>query len=384
MATKTKAKPVTKKAPVKKAAPAAAKASKAPANVLEDNVFAKFTGYKGETPADEAVFTEGEIVYIIGHEDTETGVVYTAIAADEVAAYTEGGEDVIERGGELAGGEVSELKGGALEKAREAHMPIVLVGRMSELLEASDGDAILTAVELNQSIQESYFYMGGALAEILKAGTYLKENGGEYGGEEAFNDFCQEEFGFKASKGRQLARIYSTFSAVPDFDPQSLSAIGWSIAGKIEKYVTPENVDDVIEAASAEGVTQRNVDTLMKEKFVSADGTSDSGRATSRGEKLVTKTLSYRLSEDSAETVEIAIQQFMKQRGIQDPNLALEGICVEWGQEHIETKTAKMKLNSKANAAAKKRAATPEPKAKAAAKSDATPKTKPVRGKKAA
>lgn len=375
MATKTKAKPVAKKAPVKKAAPAAAKASKAPANVLEDNVFAKFTGYKGETPADEAVFTEGEIVYIIGHEDTETGVVYTAIAADEVAAFMDGGEDVIERGGELAGGEVSELKGGALEKAREAHMPIVLVGRMSELLEASDGDAILTAVELNQSIQESYFYMGGALAEILKSGSYLVENGGEYEGEEAFNDFCQGEFGFKASKGRQLARIYSTFSAMPNFDPQSLAAIGWSIAGKIEKYVTPENVDQVIEAASGEGVTQRNVDTLMKEQFVSANGLSDSGRATSRGgDKLVLKTLQYRLSEDSAETVEIAIQQFMKQRGIQDPALALEGICVEWGQEHIETKTAKMKLNSKANAAAKKRAAAPEAKTKAPATTAAKPK----------
>lgn len=389
MATKAKAKPkatkataakTTKKAPAKKASKAASKpAPKAPVSIIEDNTFAKFNGYRTEVAKDEVVFEQGETVFIIGSEESENGILYTAIAADEVGAFLDGGEDVIERGGEVASSELSELKGGALDKAREAFMPIAMVGRMDELLEAADGDAIDVAVQLNQDIQESYFYMGGALSMVLQSGAYLKDNGGAYDGEDAFNDFCQAEFGFKASKGRQLARIYNTFSALPDFDPESLRGIGWSIAGKLEKYVTEENVDDVIEAASAEGVTQRNVDALMQDKFVEADGKSASGRATSRGDKLSMTSMSFRLTEDSSETVRIALDQFKKQNGITDDNLALEGICVAWGQENIETKTAKQKLGAKARAAAKAR----ESKAKPAAAPKPT-KTKAVGKKKAA
>lgn len=377
MVTKTKAKPAAKKAPVKKATKAAAKApaNKAPAKVIENGMFAKFTGYRSEVAADEAIFTEGDVVYIIESEETESGLLYSAIKAEDVGEFLENGDESVE-GGQVAGSEVSELKGGALDKAREAFVPIVQIGRMEELLSEAGDDAIAAAVELNQQIQENYFYMGGALAMILQSGVHLVENGGEYEGEDAFNDFCQAEFGFKASKGRQLARIYATFSSIPDFEPDSLRGIGWSIAGKIEKYVTNENFEEVIEAAAAPDVTQRTVDTVMREKFVEADGKSASGRATTRGEKLVTVNMSFRLSEDSAETVKIALQQFMKQRGVASEELALEGIMVEWGQEHIETKTAKQKLGARARKAAAARENKEAGTTKAPAKKAPTPRAK--------
>lgn len=357
MVTKAKPKPsakkaAPKKAPAKKAPEAAAKPAKAaPVNILEDGSFAKFTGYRTEVAADEAVFADGDVIYIVEHEEAEDGILYSAIKAEDVGEYLENGDENVE-GGQVGGSEVSELKGGALDKARDAYMPIAMVGRMDELLEEAGGNAIDVAVQLNQDIQESYFYMGGALSMVLQSGAYLTENGGEYEGEDAFNDFCQAEFGFKASKGRQLARIYNTFSNLSDFDPEKLRGIGWSLAGKAEKYVTDENVNEVLEEVAADGVTQRNVDTILSEKFTDAQGTSASGRATTRGDKLQLTTLSFRLTEDGAETVKIALQQCMKQKGIEHENEALEAIMVEWGQEHIETKTAKQKLGAKARKAA--------------------------------
>lgn len=387
MAARTKSKPAAKAAPKAKApakgkakATKASAASKPVADLLEIGAFVKFKGYANEVSDDESVFVEGDVLYI-AEVDTDGDVtMYSCIPASEVSEFLENGDENV-TGGQVAPSEVSEIKGGALDKAREQYMPISLVGRMEELLDEHKGDAVELADALHEDIQQSYFYMGGALAQVLKSGTYLTENGGDYEGDEAFNDFCQDHFGFKASKGRQLARIYSTFSALPDFDPEDLAGIGWSIAGKLEKYVTPENVDEVLDAAKEDGVTQRTVDAVMKEKFVDADGKSASGRSTSRGgDKLVMKSMSFRLSEDSADTVEIALQQCMKQNGIESMELALERICLEWGQEHIETKTAATNLQRKANKAAKARELAAANKPATAAKSKAPAK----RGKKAA
>lgn len=370
-AAKTKTKTVTK---AKAKAPAKPKATKeqakpqAAGDLLEEGTFVSFKGYRGEMEADEVVFTENDTLYIVEIDDEgEDGVLYSCIKAEDVSEYLENGADELE-GGQVAPAEVKELKGGALDKAREAFMPLHLIGKMEELLDSADGDPVAAAVELNQSIQESYFYMGGALAMVLQKGSHLVENGGSYEGDEAFNDFCQGEFGFKASKGRNLARIYQTFSSLPDFDPASLSDIGWSIASKLEKYVTADNVDDVLETARSEDVTQRTVDAVMKEKFVSADGTSASGRATSRGgDKISVRTLSFRLSEDSGDTVDIALQQCMKQNGIESAELALERICLEWAQDHVETKTALTNIQRKAKKAARTREEAEKAKSGAAA-----------------
>ena len=384
MATKTKAKPTKRTAGKSKAAKAPAKAAEAkkPEKLLDAGTFVKFNGYRSNVDADEAVFTEGDVLYIVEHEEAEDGILYGAIKADEVDEFLENGEDNV-NGGQVAGVEVTELKGGQLEKAREQYMPVKAMGKLAEMLEEADGDAVEVARDLFGAVQENYFWLGGALAQVLHDGSYLKE----YEGEEAFNDFCQAEFGFKASKGRQLARLYKTFSQLPDFDPEQLAGIGWSIAAKLEKYVTPENVEEVIETAKEPEVTQRTVDAIMSEKFVSETGTTPSGRQASRGGPTIMKrTLTYRLDEDGADTVDLALQACMKQNGIENEALALERICSEWAQEHVESTTAQKRIQSKANKAAKAReansggkAAAKAPAAKGSAKASPKPRKRTVK-----
>lgn len=369
MATKTKAKPTaaskktsakstTKKAPAKKAPAKKAEKQAKPqtADLLAAETLVVFTGYRGQLAEDEAVFTESEQLYIVSVDEEEDGVMYSCIRGADVAEYLENGEENVE-GGQVAPSEVRALKGNALEKARDHFMPVPVFGELAELLDKNGGDAIDAAEELYQNIQENYFWMGGALAKILKDGSYLTENGGNFSGDEAFNDFCQETFGFKASKARSLARIYSTFSSLPNFDPKALAGLGWSKASKAEKYITPENVEDVLDAASDEGVTQRNIDAILKEKFVSENKTASGRQATRGGDKLVMKTITLKLAEVSAETVELVLQSCMKQYGIEDMSLAAERIFTEWAQENLEGKSAKQKIGAKARKAAKEREA---------------------------
>lgn len=371
MATKPKTKPAPAKTEAKgknKAKPAkaqAAKASeesaapKAPKEIYEEGTFVKFLGYKSNMDADEVVFSEGDILYITEVENDEaTGILYNAIIASDLTEYEENGDEGC-TGGQVSPAEVTALKGAALEKARDQYSPIAIVGKLAELLNEND-NVIEVAIGLNQEIQETYFYLGGALAKILQTGVYLKENGGDYEGEDAFNDFCQAEFSFKASKGRQLARVYQTFSALPDFDPSKLDAVGWSKAAIAERFVTAENVDEVLDIAETTG--QRELAFTLKEKYVTAEGTTASGKAASRGPQIVRKTLTFKLDEDSAETVQLVIQQAQKQYGIENEALALERIAVEWANDHVEADAAKKRISGKANKAAKARAATAAPK----------------------
>lgn len=350
----TPAKAANKKAPAKKAEKESAKAQK-PEALLEVGALVEFTGYRGEISEEEATFAAGDILKILElDDDNEAGILYNCIKATDIAEYEESGDETVE-GGQVAPSEVKELKGRALERAQEQFVPVAMIGKLTAMMAEHD-NATEVAIELNQSINESYFYLGGALARILQTGEYLKENGGDYDGEDAFGEFCQNEFGFKASKGRQLARIYHTFSSLPDFDPERLASIGWSKANMIERFVTEDNVEDLLDVA--ESTTQRQLTPVLKERFVEADGKTASGKAAGRAsEKLVVKTMSFRLSEDSAESVEIALQQCMKQNGIESMDLALERICVEWAQDHVQTKRAAATIKSKSNLAAKKREA---------------------------
>lgn len=371
---KTTAKTAAKKANTKKAPAAAANKPKTPSKVLAVGTFAKFGGYRSNMDEDEVVFAEGDVIYIVEvDDDDKDGILYSAIAAGDLAMYQEEGEEAV-NGGQVAPSEVSEIKGGALEKARATYVPVEALGRLAEMLEEND-NPIEVAIELNQSIQETYFWLGGALAKVLQGQLHLKENGGDHEGDEAFNDFCQAEFGFKASKGQQLARVYVTFSNLDGFDPTSLDAVGWSKAAIAERFVTEENMTEVLELA--ETTSQRELAHTLKVQYSSEDGATPSGKAASRGDAIIKKTLSYRLDEDSAEGVQLAITQCMKQNGIENEAIALERICVEWAQENVQAGTAQKRITAKATKAAKAR----EKAAKPAAAAKTAPKKAPSKKK---
>ena len=374
MAVATKAKPKaarTKAAP--KAKPAAKEKAPKPIVALEVGAFATFTGYKAEVSKDEQVFKDGDLVYIIEViEDEEQGLMYAAIPPEQIPAFQDDGEDAVQ-GGAVAPQELAALKSTALDKAREKFVPVTLLGKLEDMFAEHDGSAIEVARELNDTIQAQYFWLGGALARVLQDGSYLDENGGDYTGETAFEDFCRAEFDFGASKGRQLARLYATFSKLPEFDVDQLASYSWSLIAKAERFVTADNVDEVLEVVG--NSTQRNVDDNLKSKFSSESNVTASGKAATRsGPNIVKKALSFRMEESSAETVELALKQCMSESGIESPELALERICLEWAQDHVSGDAAKKRIEAKQRKAeaARNKAAKPADAGKPAAKKPAT------------
>lgn len=348
------------KSKAKKAAPKAAVKPKQPEKIFEDNTFVKFTGYRNDVDPSEVVFQEGEVVYIIGHEedeeDEEAGLMYTAIKASDIPEYEASGTDNV-TGGEVSPSELSAITGRALEKVQAEFTPVPVYGRLEEMLAEND-NPIEVAIELNHQVQETYYWLGGALAMVMQSGAYLVEKGGEFSGEDAWNDFCQAEFDFKGSKGHDLVRIYRVFSSIEGFDPSKIDTIGWSKAAIAANYVTPDNVDEVIELA--ESTSQRELRPVLKERYVGEDGTTAAGKAASRGSTIKKVTMTFSLDEAVAEAVQLAITSAIKQKGIEGPEkvqyaLALEAICVEWANEHIEAETKKKSITAKINKAQKAR-----------------------------
>lgn len=357
---KTKAKKVAAKPAEKKA--------KATSEIvaLEASTFVKFTGYVNETPEDEQLFQKGDVLYIVGvHEATDDQpIMYDCISGKDVVAYKENPEDENIEGQQLAVQEVQAISGRALNDANENFMPIPSIGDLDSIIEEAGGDLITASQNVFGQIEQSFFYLGGILAKIKREGSYLSENGGEYEGEDAWNEFCTDNFQFSGAKGGDLARLYTTFAAIPDFDPSLMNDIGWSKVREIQRFVTEDNYQELLE--DARSLTRTELKTQLTTKYVDDSGRTPSGAVASRpggSNAIKTMSLTFKLVEDAATAVNLALDEAIKVYGVNSHAEALERIIVAWAEEHVSSATKQKKINAKINKAAK----TAEPKQKAAA-----------------
>lgn len=369
MATKAKpaakkpaAAPATKK-PAAKAAETKTAAAPKPVKLLEVGAFATFTGYKSEMSAEDAVFKADEKVVVVSIDnDEKTGTLYTAVRPEDYAAYLEDPENYSGDGGQVAPSEVAPVKGTELIALQERFTPIKLVGRMEEILAENPDDLIAAAQDLNNAANESYFYLGGVLAKVLQEGVYLKENGGDFEGDTAFEDFCQTTFGKGQAWGRDLARIYVTFAALPNFTPEMLQGVGWSNARAIQRFVTEDNLTEIVEIAA--NTTQRELPAILTEKYVTEGNRTPSGAAASRGASIKKVAITFKLSEDAAQGVTMALEEVRKEKNFDNDNDALEHIIMTYASEHVASGQKQQRIAKKLAPAATAKVK-PKPGAKA-------------------
>lgn len=387
---KTKTKPVTTaatakakaapkdlgKQPVDKAKKVSTKttesaAPKSEVATLEVNTFVGFTGYVSEIPENEQDFTKGDVLYIVKVMPAagDNPTMYDVIPAAQVPLYLEDPEDENIEGAQLIVQEVKALTGKALTDARDTYLPIPSLGKLDDIIGEADDDLVEAARGLFNDMEQNSFYLGGVLAKIRRAGMHLKENGGDYEGDAAWDEFCNGEFGFSGAKGGDLARQYTTFAAIPDFDPSKLADIGWSKLREIQRYVTEENVDELLDTARES--TKRELAVVLVQKYtVEGNKTPTGAKATRGGGAAVTMLpLTMKLAEDAHAAVIMALAEAMKVYGVGTQAEAFERIIVAWADEHVQSATKKKQIASKVDAAAKKTAtkANPSNKVKAAA-----------------
>jgi hypothetical protein len=321
--------------------------------ILAANTFAKFTGYVQEVSEESRIFEKGQIVYIVdvteATEDKPT--MYTVIAAKDVITYLEDSENPDLEAAMLAVQEAAPLSESASKEAHMSFLPIPSVGRIDELIETASGDLVTAARNVFAQIEEDYFFLGGLLAKIRQEGSYLVENGGEYEGETAWDDFCKTEFEFSGAKGGDLARMYVTLASIPNFQPDMLHGIGWTKIREIQRYVTEDNLQELLDHARETPKTELKV--TLQNQYAGADNKTPTGKQASRGGGAAVKmvSLSLRMSEESYGVVQLALKEAQRIYGTKTDAESLEAIITAWAEDNVQSQAAQKRILGKAEKA---------------------------------
>lgn len=180
----------------------------------------------------------------------------------------------------------------------------------------SKGKALSTALELFETIESSFFELGGVLALIKNNQWYdgLDKSGQPY---KNFSDYVSEKFDFKVRKADYLIEIYEAL-VTQDIPWEKVKDLGWTKLSMIAKLLTPENVDDWVSKATP--LTVAELKLLLSPQTVGADGTS---KPTS---DIVIKKFS--LHSDQNVNVTEALQKAKVALSTDADNVALDAICI--------------------------------------------------------
>jgi hypothetical protein len=184
----------------------------------------------------------------------------------------------------------------------------------------AEHDALDAAKMLVERVEETYYTLGGVLADIYEQGIYKSVG---YDGKRGFADYTQAELGIQYRKAMYLIDIYQRMQAL-GLDDTRLREIGWSKAKELLRFATADNFDDLVDYAK-EHTREQLVD------YLKTSNVSDGSEGTAGGTVKKTK-LSFSLFADQAEGVTRAIDAAKNMVGSDDPNQALEYICTEWSQ----------------------------------------------------
>jgi hypothetical protein len=184
----------------------------------------------------------------------------------------------------------------------------------------AEHDALDAAKMLVERVEETYYTLGGVLADIYEQGIYKSVG---YDGKRGFADYTQAELGIQYRKAMYLIDIYQRMQTL-GLDDTRLREIGWSKAKELLRFATAENFDDLVDYAKDH--TREQLVEHLKTTQVS-DGSDGTAGGTVKKTKL-----SFALFADQAETVTRAIDAAKNMAGSDDPNQALEYICAEWSQ----------------------------------------------------
>lgn len=337
------------------------------------NEIVTFKDYAEEIADDERVFEPGADVMIKGIEDRDGQKIYVLIAPEDSEAYDTDPDSI--NGMEASASEIKKKKkAGAVAKVKEAPKPeeVNLIGELAKMVKKAGDDQIGLARTIFEEAKQKFFYFGGIMANIYNQNLHAPDGitwiAGTKEAREAWETFCEDNFGLKSAQVRAYIDIYQTLSKLPNIDLKKIGEIGWSKMAEVSRYITSENAEELIEKAEALPITE--LKSTLKTEYVDADGKTPSGRTTRGAGKMSRVTFSFQLFEDQAATVKFIFEQAGKMLGLQTDAEVFEHIVNEWGADKLDP--AKMKKAAAAGAAVAKTAAKagvvkPTAKAKAAA-----------------
>lgn len=179
----------------------------------------------------------------------------------------------------------------------------------------------------DEAVMQEY-KLGGILYHVRTSGAYREVNENEYDVKKGFALYVENELRIGYRKAMYLIDIYAKFNKL-GLGSEYLARMGWTKATVVLKHLTEDNAEEL--AQSAEESTVEELKDTIKESF---------GRAGKEGREVVRKvTISVRMVEDAAATVENYLEQAMDQLDTTDLSVAFEHIVTEWAAEHLDVST---------------------------------------------
>jgi hypothetical protein len=334
---KTKGKTVTKK-------PVAVKKQKAATGIITGSIV-ELIGFADETASEDCTFVTGQRLVVVNINESDSGTErsFDCIAEDDLEEYEKdpalvGGYELLESEVKLAKRVNSKRVPGAKTSKDKENHAVTVVARVGELEKMlKNKNPITVAIDLLDDINKKFFYLGGVLNDIFSKKLFEAEFKGRY----AWDDFCEGTFGFKGRKGKYLIDIYVAFAAIPGFDIKLLEPLGWSKAKELSRFVTEGNCMDLIEVAK-NSANLKDLQTTLKTEFTEEGNLTPSGREATRNGKVKATTYTFKLFEDQAEGVNLALEEGKRIFMQEDLNQVFESIVMGW-LESVNGKPTKAK-----------------------------------------
>lgn len=154
----------------------------------------------------------------------------------------------------------------ARTKDEEQEEEIHHMKSVAKLIKKSD-DILDAAKNLVTQAEQTYFNLGGVLAEIYRTKAYGEAG---YTGEGAWEGYLQAELGLEYRKAMYLIEIYKSFSKL-DVDEERLTSIGWTKIRLLAKHIkglSQEDVDSLLDGA--ENMSRDELSDHIQETLVDA------------------------------------------------------------------------------------------------------------------
>ncbi|CAO3460753.1 hypothetical protein [Azospirillum argentinense] len=217
----------------------------------------------------------------------------------------------------------------------ELPSPLVLTDSVKQVL--AHEDALAAAKRLAKAIKQSYYTLGGILTHIYEQNLYHLA-GPQYVGKRGWQTYVENELDdIDYRKAMYWVSIYRTFSAI-GVDEAQLHGLEWSKAKEIARLgrlkdaegkpigeqILRENFDKLVEVGK--GMSRDEFLDYINQGFMRAQAPG----LLAAPERVVRKTINFRLRAAQAERVTRAVETVKQITGVEATEDALEQVCAEW------------------------------------------------------
>lgn len=192
----------------------------------------------------------------------------------------------------------------------------LIVETVAEIENMTKEAAFLIVPSLIESVDFSYFKLGGVLSAI-QDNCWWEDDA------DTFKDFIPERFGLHYRKAMYLIKIYDGLVEA-DIPWHKVSGLGWTKLKELADILTQENVDEWVAKAESLSVLQLIAAVkAFKSGELSTDGTTDP-------DSSGVSTITFKVHPDQKETIKQAVDQALEDSDTVFKGVALEAICLNF------------------------------------------------------